>query len=76
MFGVFCCYGEIIMAEPKTIYCPRCGRKATTWDGRSRMDAIGKCSKCKKLVVYNPANKEITIRNIPFREQSSGIRFY
>ena len=46
------------MAEPKTIYCPRCGRKVATWDGRSTFNISAKCKKCKKLVVYNVENEK------------------
>lgn len=41
------------MTEPKTIYCPRCGRKVATWDGRSSMNISVNCKKCRKRVVYH-----------------------
>ena len=64
------------MAEPKTIYCPRCGRKVATWDGRSTMNISVKCKKCKKLVIYNVKNEKVEIKNIPQRTTSSGMIFY
>ena len=64
------------MAEPKTIYCPRCGRKVTTWDGRSTMNISVKCKKCNKFVVYNVENEKTIIKEIPKRTTSSGMRFY
>lgn len=36
------------MTEPKTIYCPRCGRKVATWDGRSSMNISVNCKKMQK----------------------------
>lgn len=64
------------MAEPKTIYCPKCGRKVAKWDGRSTMNISVKCKKCNKLVVYNVKNEKVEIKNIPQRTTSSGMIFY
>ena len=64
------------MAEPKTIYCPKCGRKVATWDGRSINNVSAKCSKCRKLVVYDVESEEVKIKEIPPRTSSSGMRFY
>lgn len=67
---------RLLMAEPKTIYCPRCGRKVATWDGRSTMNISVKCKKCNKLVVYDVENEKVEIKNIPQRTTSSGMIFY
>lgn len=64
------------MAEPKTIYCPGCGRKAGIWDGRSTINHIAKCNKCKKLVVYEIDSEKTILKDLPERSQSSGMRFY
>lgn len=64
------------MAEAKTIYCPRCKRKVATYDGKGEINKIAKCKKCKKLVVYNIEKDEVTMKDIPERECSSGMRFY
>ena len=64
------------MAEPKTIYCPRCGRKVTTLDCRSANNISVKCKKCNKLVVYDVKNEKAEIKKIPQRTTSSGMRFY
>lgn len=64
------------MAEPKKIYCPKCGRKVATWDGRSTNNISVKCKKCNKLVVYDVVNKNAEIKEIPPRTSSSGMRFY
>ena len=64
------------MAEPKTIYCPRCGRKVTTLNGRSANNISVKCKKCNKLVVYDVKNEKSEIKEIPQRTTSSGMRFY
>ena len=64
------------MAEQKTIYCPRCGRKVATWDGRSIINISAKCKKCSKLVVCDVENEKSEIKAIPQRLTSSGMRFY
>ena len=64
------------MAEPKTIYCPKCGRKVATWDGMSTINILVKCKKCNKLVVYDVENEKTIIKEIPKRTTSSGMIFY
>ena len=64
------------MAEQKTIYCPKCGRKVATWDGRSTINISVRCKKCDKLVVYDVENEKTIIKEIPKRTTSSGMRFY
>ena len=64
------------MAEPKTIYCSKCGRKVTTWDGRSTINISVRCKKCDKLVVYDVKNEKTIIKEIPKRTTSSGMIFY
>ena len=67
---------RLLMAEPKTIYCPKCSRKVATWDGRSTINISVKGKKCNKLVVYDVKNENVEIKEIPQRETSSGKRFY
>ena len=64
------------MAGPKTIYCPKCGRKVAIWDGRSTNNISVKCKKCNKLVVYDVENEKAEVKEIPQRTTSSGMRFY
>ena len=64
------------MTEPKTIYCPKCGRKAMNVDEKSKMDFYSKCKKCNKIVYYHAETKTVEIKNIPYRTCSSGTRFY
>lgn len=64
------------MAEPKTIYCPKCGRKVATLDWRSTINISVRCKKCDKLVVYDVENEKTIIKEIPKRTTSSGMRFY
>ena len=64
------------MAETKTIYCPKCGRKVATLDGRSTINISVRCKKCDKLVVYDVENEKVEIKNIPQRTTSSGMIFY
>ena len=64
------------MSEPKIIYCPKCGRRVATWDGRSTINISVKCKKCNKLIVYYIEKQETEIKEIPQRTTSSGMRFY
>ena len=74
---MFCGKREKAMSErkKKTIYCPDCNRKAFEIYEGSGMVVSNKCSKCKKLVVYNP-RYGVILKPIPERHCSSGTRFY
>lgn len=61
--------------KPQSIFCPSCGRKAGTWDGRSTIDKIVKCKKCRKLVIYRTETGITENRTIPKRNCSSGTTF-
>jgi endogenous inhibitor of DNA gyrase (YacG/DUF329 family) len=60
---------------PKTIYCPRCGRKVATHDGRSTMNISVECRKCHKKVVFYPENGKTELKSLPIRSTSSGMTF-
>lgn len=62
--------------EQKTILCPKCGRKVGTHDGKSTMVKSVMCSKCNKLVTYNPQTNKTILVDKPLRVTSSGKRFY
>lgn len=67
---------EVVMGEPKKIYCPQCGRKITEYDGRGTMPLDTGCKKCRKRVVYYPEKDEVKITEIPPRTTASGTRFW
>ena len=60
----------------RKIFCPKCGRKVMTHDGKSEINKAVKCKKCKKLVLFNPTTNEV--KNIPTPERTcaSGKRYY
>lgn len=58
------------------IYCPECGRKVGTHDGKSKINKSIRCEKCDKLVLFNVDTGETSIKPIPRRTQASGKRFY
>lgn len=64
------------MAEPKIIYCPKCGRRVMNWDGKASIDMAANCKNCHKRIVFYPINQVLEIKDIPARAQSSGKRFY
>lgn len=73
--GAFVVQGRnevVIVEKSKTIYCPKCGRRVATWDGRSTIDVIVNCRKCNKRVIYRVATGETEIKRIPIRGTSSG----
>lgn len=59
----------------ESILCPRCHRKVGTYDGRSTIDKIITCRKCRKLVMYRVETKETELKDIPPRACSSGMTF-
>ena len=61
---------------PVPVYCPKCGRKVHTHDGRGTLYIHVKCKKCNKLVVYKPEEKETLLRPLPEKVSSAGYRFY
>jgi hypothetical protein len=72
MHGVF--FAEKIM-ENKTIYCPKCHRKAGTYDGKSKMNKICRCKNCNKRVIYHWLDGKTEIKPLRKRNCSSGITF-
>lgn len=60
----------------KTIYCPKCGRKVGTYDGKSTIHKLLKCKKCNELVVYNVETGKTKLKKIPERNCSSGMIKY
>lgn len=60
----------------KKIYCPKCGRKVASYDGKSTINIKVKCNYCKKLVVFDFENGEIYQEKLPLRTTGSGMRFY
>ena len=73
--GSFLCYKRGADME-KSIYCPNCNRKVSTWDGKSTINIITSCRKCKKKVVYFVDTRETILKPLPPRTDSSGKRFY
>ena len=63
--------------SPKTIYCPRCGRRVGQWDGRSTTNVVVlKCRKCWKRIVYYTDTDELKMEPVPKRNCSSGVTFF
>lgn len=59
--------------ESKIIYCPKCGRRVATWDGRSKINIVVNCRNCYKRIVYNVDSGETKIKDIDKRNTSSGM---
>mgnify|MGYP002518705790 CR=1 FL=1 len=68
---------EVVIVEKlKIIYCPKCGRRVATWDGKTSINPIGHCRKCNKRVVFIVETQETIIKDVPIRATSSGKTFY
>ena len=63
------------MAEKK-IYCPICGRKVGTYDGKSTINKVMDCRKYNKRIVYHVKTDEVEVKKIPIRNSSSGVTFH
>lgn len=63
------------MAEKK-IYCPICGRKVGTYDGKSKINKIMDCKKCRKRIIYHVDTDQLKVKQIPQRNTSSGVTFH
>lgn len=64
------------MGKSKKIYCPSCGRKVMTYDGRIHNNLSVLCVRCDKLVTYFFETEEIKLSDKPQRCTSSGVRYY
>lgn len=71
-----CVRKEVKMDKAKTIYCPRCSRRVAEWDGRSTIDVVARCDKCRKRIVYRIASKKTEVKDIPPRNTASGVTFW
>lgn len=60
--------------EEKTIYCPKCSRKAFTIYEGSGMVMQNKCKKCEMMVVYNP-RYGVRLKPLNKLRTSSAVRF-
>ena len=63
------------MAEAKKIYCPKCNSHVGTYDGKSSVNFVTRCNKCRKRVIYDIATGETRIKELPARATSSGMTF-
>lgn len=61
--------------EAKTIYCPQCGRKVAVYDGKSSLNVIARCVKCRKRIVYYIDTDSVVVKPIPERVSASGLTF-
>ncbi len=64
------------MGSEKVIYCPKCKRKVTKWDGKATINPLARCKNCNVMVMYDIRNDVTKIIDKPVRSQSSGLTFY
>ena len=62
--------------KEKTIYCPICGRKAMTYDGKAKTPIDAACKKCRKRIIYFPKNGATSVKCFPKRNCGSGTRIW
>ena len=63
------------MSEPKTIYCPKCGKKVGPYDGRSSSNLVTRCKDCRKQIVYYVETGDIKVKPLPQRQVSGGVTY-
>ncbi len=63
------------MSNPEKIYCPQCGHKVGTWDGKSTIDVVCVCRNCNKQVIYRIATKQTEIKQRMPRPSSGCMNF-
>lgn len=59
----------------RTIYCPECGRKVGSHDGKATNVKEIDCRKCWKTVVFNPLTENTRLKEKSQRVSSSGVTF-
>lgn len=64
------------MGKPKKIYCPLCGRKVMTYDGRAHNNLSVRCESCDRLVTFYFETGRVQTSRVPERQVASGVRFY
>lgn len=61
--------------KPVKIFCPQCNSRIGTYDGRSTINHIAKCNKCRKRVIYHVDSREIELKPLFPRTCGSGLTF-
>lgn len=64
-----------ISCTARTIYCPKCGRKVGSHDGKATNVKEIDCRKCWKTVVFYPTNGNTRLKEKSQRVSSSGVTF-
>lgn len=62
--------------ESIKIYCPDCGRKVMTHDGKGTIPITHACKNCKKVITYFPESGKIKSQKKLHFESSNGKRIY
>lgn len=57
------------------IYCPGCNQKVASYNGRSTINVIARCNKCKKRIIYNVEDGSLEVKDLPLRNTASGMTF-
>lgn len=63
------------MSKKKDILCPRCKRRVAAYDGKSTIDVVARCVKCRKRIIYRVDTGNIEMKPLPQRKCSSGCTF-
>ena len=64
-----------ISCTARTIYCPKCGRKVGSHDGKATNVKEINCRKCWKTIVFDPTTGSTRLKEKSQRVSSSGVTF-
>lgn len=59
------------------VYCSHCKERVLYWNGITKMQIGTKCNNCGRMVIFDPtANPQVRTKEMPIRQDSSGVRFW
>lgn len=63
------------MPKARIINCPNCKVAVAKYDGKSSINVIARCGKCRKRVVYHIDTGETELKEMQSRNSSSGVTY-
>jgi hypothetical protein len=67
---------EIKVMHSQFVYCPKCKRRVARYDGKSKINIIVECRKCRRLVLFHVDTGITENKRVPKRNTSSGTTIW